>query len=323
MTDWRPASGPDAAARRAAILRRMRDYFRQSGALEVDTPALSPFTVSDTRIESFEISSSRASSLPLYLQTSPEYFMKRLLAAGYPDIYSICRVFRDGEVGRRHQPEFTMVEWYRLGMGLQEIIDDTVRVIAAALGERAPQAAPVCIDYRDAVAEACGIDIKAASNADLAAAAGADERLRAAVGDGRDDWLDLLLATSVVPAFSPHRLTVLRHYPASQAALARICPDDPEVADRFEVFLGEVELANGYVELTDAAEQAARMRRDNAQRDGRGLAARPADEFLLAALASGLPPCSGVAMGLERLHMIHDNTDDISDVLTFRFTGDA
>ena len=138
-----------------------------------------------------------------------------------------------------------------------------------------------------------------------------------------DDWLDLVLATRVTPQFAPEHLTVLRHFPASQAALARICPDDPGVADRFEVFLGEVELANGYVELTDAAEQAARIRRDNAQRDGRGLIARPADEFLLAALASGLPPCSGVAMGLERLHMIHDNTDDISEVLTFRFTGDA
>jgi lysyl-tRNA synthetase class 2 len=323
MTDWRPASGPNAAARRAAILHRVRDYFRQAGVLEVDTPALGPFTVSDIRIESFAINESRATSRPLYLQTSPEYFMKRLLAAGYPDIYSICRVFRDGEVGRRHQPEFTMVEWYRLGMGLEEIIDDTVRVIAAALGDRAPPAAPVCIDYRDALAEACGIDTEAASSADLAAAAGADERLRAAVGDARDDWLDLLLATIVVPAFARDRLTVLRHYPASQAALARICPNDPCVADRFEVFLGDVELANGYVELTDAEEQAARVRRDNAERTGRGQPARPADECLLAALDSGLPPCSGVAMGLERLHMIHDNTGDISDVLTFGFTGDA
>jgi lysyl-tRNA synthetase class 2 len=323
MTDWRPASGPDAAARRAAILHRVRDYFRQAGVLEVDTPALSPFTVSDPRIESFAITASRASPDPLYLQTSPEYFMKRLLAAGYPDIYSICRVFRDGEVGRRHQPEFTMVEWYRRGMGLQEIIDDTVRVIAAALDDRAPQAAPVCIDYRDAMTAACGIDIGAASSADLAAAAGADERLRAAVGDARDDWLDLLLAAVVVPAFARDRLTVLRHYPATQAALARICPDDPGVADRFEVFFGDVELANGYVELADAGEQGARMHRDNAEREARGLPARPADECLLAALAAGLPPCSGVAMGLERLHMIHDNTRDISEVLTFGFTGDA
>ncbi len=323
MTDWRPTAGPDVAARRASLVQRVRDYLRRSGALEVDTPALSPYAASDTRIESLGIASSSSSAQPLYLHTSPEFCMKRLLAAGYPDIYSICRVFRDGEIGRRHQPEFTLIEWYRLEAGLQEIIDDTVALIAAALGDRAPPTDPLLIDYREAVATACGIDTRAATVAELAAATGADARLRKAVGEDIDDWLDLLLASKVAPTFPAERLTVLKHYPASQAALARICPADPDVADRFEVFCGDLELANGYVELTDADEQAARIERDNAGRRRRGQPVRPADTTLVAALAAGLPPCAGVAMGLERLQMIHDNTRDISDVLTFGFPGDA
>ena len=245
--------------------------------------------------------------------------MKRLLAAGYPDIFSICRVFRDGEAGRKHQPEFTMIEWYRLGMGLTEIIGDTLRLICQALGDRAPAPAPVQMDYRDAILAATGLDIRSADIRQLADAACADDDLRAAIGEERDDWLDLLLATKVTPGFVPDRLTVLKHYPASQAALARLCPNDQRVADRFEVFLGPVELANGYVELTDATEQAARIATDNQQRARRGRPVRPIDEGLLAALESGLPECAGVAMGFERLQMIHDRTDDIRDVIAFAF----
>ena len=305
------------------MLQRIREYFRGQHVLEVDTPALSPFAVSDTHIESFEIGSCGVSPRPLYLQTSPEFHMKRLLAAGYPDIYSICRVFRDGEAGRRHQPEFTMIEWYRLGMRLEGIIDDTLRVIAAALGDTAPDQAPQMVDYRSAFASACGIDIDTVSAADLARAADADDELRQAVGGEKDDWLDLLLAVRVVAAFPRNRLTVLRHFPASQAALARLCPADATVADRFEVFLGPVELANGYVELTDADEQAARMAKDNEQRRARGRPVRPVDRLLLDALRSGLPPCAGVAMGLERLQMLHDSAEDMRDVVTFDFRGSA
>jgi lysyl-tRNA synthetase class 2 len=249
--------------------------------------------------------------------------MKRLLAAGYPDIYSICRVYRDGEAGRRHQPEFTMIEWYRLDMQLDGIIDDTLRVIAAALGNAAPRGAPQVVDYRGAFAAACNVDIDAVDIGGLADAAAADERLRRTIGGEKDDWLDLVLTTRVVPAFPRDRLTVLRHFPASQAALARLCPADSTVADRFEVFLGPVELANGYVELTDAEEQAARMARDNDQRRRRGRPVRPVDRLLLDALRSGLPQCAGVAMGLERLQMLHDNTEDMRDVVTFEFQGNA
>ena len=145
MTDWRPSSGVRAAESRAAILRRVRDYFADNGVLEVDTPVLSPYAVSDTQIESFAIPGSQVSRRPLFLHTSPEFCMKRLLADGYPDIVSICRVFRDGESGRGHQPEFTMIEWYRRDLDLPGIIDDTLALIVAALDERAPEAPPVSL----------------------------------------------------------------------------------------------------------------------------------------------------------------------------------
>jgi lysyl-tRNA synthetase class 2 len=322
VSNWRPASGPEAAASRAVLMRRVRACFEEAGVLEVDTPALSSAAVSDTQIESFEIADSAVSKLPLFLHTSPEFCMKRLLASGYPDIFSICRVFRDGETGRRHQPEFTMIEWYRLGMNLDAIIDDTLQVIQRALDDKAPVAKPVQLDYREAVLDATGLDPFTADAQSLASAVDADDRLRAAIGEEKDDWLDLLLATRVVPDFANDRLTVLKHYPASQAALARLCPADPHVADRFEVFLGPAELANGYVELADAAEQSARITADNAARARRGRPVRPVDSNLIAALESGLPECAGVAMGFERLQMIHDKTDDIRNVLTFTFEPD-
>ena len=317
MTEWRPCSGPEAAASRAALLQRIRTYFADRNVLEVDTPALSAAAVSDVQIESLEIVHSQVSGVPLYLHTSPEFPMKRLLAAGYPDIYAICRVFRDGEAGHRHQPEFTMVEWYRRGMELERIVEDTLGLIAASLAESAPSGAPVIAAYRDLFVDATGVDPLSADNGTLATLA--DDQLRDALGAERDDWLDWLFATKIVPSLPKDRLTVVQHYPASQAALARLCPDDARVADRFEVFLGEIELANGYVELTDVVEQRHRIEADNAARKRRGRAVRPIDEALLAALEAGLPRCAGVAMGLERLQMVLNNTDDIRDVITFAF----
>lgn len=319
MTGWRPASGPLAATSRAALMHRVREYFAAEDVLEVDTPALSPYAVSDIQIESLAVTDSVIGGQPLYLHTSPEFCMKRLLAAGYPDIFSICRVFRDGEAGQQHQPEFTMIEWYRLGMNLAAIIDDTLSLINKALDDRRPGRPPVVIDYLDAMREICGIDVRMADSVTLAAAAGADDDLRASLGDEVDDWLDLLLSTSVIPSFATDRLTVLRHYPSTQAALARLCPGDQAVADRFEVFLGPVELANGYVELVDSGELAARFTRDNEGRKQRGRPTRPVDACLLAALDAGLPECAGVAMGFERLQMLYDKTDDIQDVITFAF----
>jgi len=286
--------------------------------LEVDTPALSAAAVSDVNIESLGVSSTLTKE-SLYLHTSPEFCMKRLLASGYPDIYSICRVYRDGEVGRSHQPEFTMVEWYRLNFGLADIIADTLKAIAMALDDPDLANDFLVINYRNAFIDISNIDPQQASISDLANAADADDELRRALGDARDDWLDLILATKIAPTFAADKFTVLQHYPASQAALAQICPDDASVADRFEVFMGPVELANGYVELTDARIQAERIANDQAARESRGQVVRPQDQSLLAALESGLPACAGVAMGLDRLQMMHDKTDDIRNVISFPF----
>lgn len=319
MTRWQPAASVASAQSRASMLQRVRRYFEAAGVLEVDTPALSPYAASDTHIESFEIPQSLLSSRALYLHTSPEFCMKRLLAAGYPDIFSISRVFRDGESGTRHQPEFSLIEWYRLNAGLGEIISDATRLIHAALANGTAVLEPHCFDYVDCFRQTLDIDPLTVSIDGLANAADADSDLRRSIGENREDWLDLVLATRIAPTFAKDRLTVLRHYPASQAALARLCPSDPALADRFEIFMGDIELANGYVELTDAAEQLRRLRADDADRRRRGRRRRPHDAKLLAALQSGLPECAGVAVGFERLQMIYDNTDDIRDVISFSF----
>jgi len=316
MSRWRPTSGPETAKRRATILRRSRQYFDAQSVMEVDTPALSTAAVSDVQIESMSVSST-LSNAPLFLHTSPEFCMKRLLASGYPDIYSICRVFRDGEAGRLHQPEFTMIEWYRLGFQLDEVIADAIAAIAHAMGDQAQIEAFAVVQYQDIFLDVLGVDPMTATIDTLAKAADADADLQEALGSERDDWLDLLLATQIAPTFPPDKLTVVTHYPATQAALARLCSNNPQSADRFEVFMGSVELANGYVELTDVAVQTGRIAADQAQRKRQGLIERPHDESLIAALDSGLPSCAGVAVGLERLQMMHDKTDDIRDVIPF------
>ncbi len=310
MTDWRPTGDVGAARRRAALLARIREYFLCRDVLAVDTPALGATTVTDPNIESFAVGSAG------WLQTSPEYFMKRLLAAGYPDIYAIARVFREGEVGRRNLAEFTLVEWYRRDFGLDDIIHDTLDLAAHALAGKCTEPAEI-IDYAEALQRHAGVGAFDAPVAELARAAGADSRLLTALNEDRDAWLNLLMATVVTPRFPAGRLTVIRHYPASQAALARRCPSDPAVADRFELFAGELELANGYVELTDPAELAARMGAELAARRRRMQSAVPRDHRLLAAFAAGLPACAGVALGLERLQMLADGTDDIKNVVTF------
>jgi len=315
MTHWRPSSSQDVAERRTAMLDRARQYFSEQNMLAVDTPAVSRFAASDPNTESLAVRA--GSGKQYFLNTSPEFFMKRLLAAGYPDIYSICRVFRDGESGRRHLPEFTMIEWYRLGFGLNAIIDDTTQLIASCLGDPGLIHNVVFYEYADAFQEFVGIDVFQATVNELSRLCTDDQRLQTDIGEARNTWLDLLLSTVVAPQFSRDQLTVLRHYPATQASLARICPDDDRRADRFEIFFGSLEIANGYVELTDATEQQQRFDADLETRRHAGHVANPWDPTLLAALESGLPDCAGVAVGLERLQMILEKTDDIRDVVTF------
>lgn len=302
------------------MLDAARRFFAERGVLEVDTPLLSRTTVSDPHIESVTVNLSRR---PRYfLQTSPEFYMKRLLAAGYPDIYQVCKAFRDGESGRRHSPEFTLVEWYRLGYGLRQIMEETSAFIAALIDPRRVTRPPEFIEYHDAFRRYARVDPQRSPVASLAGAVDADGHLAASLGDDRDAWLDLLLTQRVIPRFAGGRLTVLYHYPANQAALARLCPGNAAVADRFEVFYADLELANGFVELADANEQAQRFERDRAVRRARGQPARPVDRRLIAALETGLPECAGVAVGFERLLMISEMRDDIREVQAFAFDED-
>ena len=301
------------------MLKRARDFFEQRKLLEVDTPILSRFAVSDAQIESIAAKLVLDAGASWYLQTSPEYCMKRLLSSGYPDIYQICKVFRDAESGRHHQPEFTMVEWYRLDFGLSDIMQETVDFITCVIDENHMTKPPVFYSYAEAFSDIAGIDWSVADAETLANLLDADDDLRVSIGDSRTEWLNLVLAEKVSPKFPSDQLTVLHHYPAGQAALARICPDDASVADRFEVFAGPLELANGYVELLDAKEQIDRFERDQESRQRAGRAQRPIDDLLVSALQSGLPACAGVAVGFDRLHMLNEEIDDIRRTLCFPF----
>ncbi|MGH8193628.1 MAG: EF-P lysine aminoacylase EpmA [Woeseiaceae bacterium] len=320
---WRPASQVETAKRRAYMLLQARDFFAARQVLEVDTPALSRTAASDPHIESLEVRLQLSRESPYYLQTSPEFCMKRLLCAGYPNIYQICKVFRDNEAGRRHQPEFTMVEWYRLDFGLREIMEDTIDFLSTLIEPRNLPRSPQFLEYRDAFLQFAGVDPLEAPVTRLAEACNADGELTALLGDRRDDWLDLILASRIAPQLPAGRLTVLCHYPAEQAALARLCPDNASVADRFEVFLGERELANGYVELRDATEQSRRFENDQAIRRTLERPVRSLDRRFIAALQAGLPACAGVAVGFDRLLMINETTDDIRQVQTFAFDESA
>lgn len=243
--------------------------------------------------------------------------MKRMLAAGFPDIGQICRVFRDGESGRRHQTEFTMIEWYRLGFGLDAIMQDAEQLIATLLDGSAAAGRSERMSYRQAFQQHAGLDPGTADSPALAELLDADGELRRSIGDDRDAWLDLAMATHVATQFDKSTLTTIYHYPKSQAALARLCPGDSTVADRFEVFWGDLELANGYVELTDAREQQKRFAAEQETRRRRGARIRPTDTNLIDSLSSGLPDCAGVAAGFDRLLMLKAGADDLREIQHF------
>ncbi len=310
---WQPNSGPGMARARAALLQRTRRYFEDRQVLEVTTPTLVSHAVTDPSIAALSVATDGGTAR---LHTSPEYCMKRLLAAGYPDIYQVCPVYRGGEQGRHHLAEFTMLEWYRRGFRLDAIIDDAVCLTGLLLEDRR-LAEPLIIDYVEAMEAALSLNALAASAATLADALGADDSLRQTVGDDRDAWLDLAMATRVAAGFADDRLTVIRHYPASQASLARLCPADPDVADRFEIYLGAIELANGFVELTDADEQLRRFEADRDKREADGKPDVAIDMALIDALRAGLPDCAGVALGLDRALMIAEGRDSVDEVTTF------
>lgn len=318
--DWQPAATPVVLHLRAALKARIRAYFDASGALEVDTPALSAAAPTDPHIAPLV---TRIASTPpvasYYLQSSPEFAMKRLLAAGVGDCWQLARVFRDGERGRLHNPEFDLLEWYRLDTDHHGLMDDVESLLAVVLGPEITVPAAVRFSYSEAFRAHAGVDPLTADTDELRRAA-LEVGLASVAGlepDDRDGWLDRLLTGVVAPAFAADRPTFVYDWPASQCALARLEPSDPRLARRFELYWGEIELANGFHELTDAAEQRARFEADQAHRAARGQPRMAIDEHLLAALEAGLPDCAGVALGFDRLVMVAGRLECIDQALGF------
>ena len=304
---------------RAHLNALIRAFFAERQVLEVETPILSAAGNTEPNIESFTTRFSGhvdAGARERWLRTSPEYPLKRLLAAGIGDCYELGRVFRNGEAGGRHNPEFSMLEWYRLGWDHRQLMQEAVEVVTAALAMVDRRAEVVIQSYRQWFLDGLGLD----------PLHDPIEKLQAPLAEfgidpsglRRDDWLDLLITHRLQPAFPRERITVIHDYPASQCALARIRPGEPPLAERFELYLGPYELANGYHELNEAGEQRTRFERDNAVRRERGLSQVVIDERLLAVL-DALPDCAGVALGVERLLMCLADSDAIADVLAFPF----
>ncbi|GGO78728.1 elongation factor P--(R)-beta-lysine ligase [Marinobacterium nitratireducens] len=314
---WRPSAPIDNLRRRAEILGRIRSFFAHRDVMEVDTQQLSHRAVSDPFIDSIEAQFRPTPESPaqsLYLQTSPEYAMKRLLAAGAGAIYQLGKVFRNGEVGGRHNPEFTMLEWYRPGLDDFALMDEVEALVAAVL----PGFAPERLSYRTLFERELGIDPHRASLTQLQAVC--RNHLDADFeDDSRDTWLNLLMSHVIEPRLEGG--VFVHDFPASQSALARVREDatGTRVAARFELFIDGMEIANGYHELTDSAEQARRLEADQRCRSELGLPQRPLETRLVASLEAGLPECAGVALGVDRLVMLALGTRSIRDVIAFPF----
>jgi elongation factor P--(R)-beta-lysine ligase len=309
-----PTAGWDALRARAAVLAQIRRFFAAREVLEVETPLLSGAGVPDLHLDGV---TARVLGRTAYLPTSPEYPMKRLLAAGSGPIYQIARAFRDGESGRLHNPEFTILEWYRPGFDHHALMDEMDDLLVAVLA--VPRA--VRRTYGELFAELAGVDPHRAQAGEVRQRArelGIDAR--GLDPDDRDEWLHLILSHVVEPGLGRGQPTFVYDYPASQAALARVRPgdgEDPPVAERFEVYVEGVELANGFHELTDAAEQRRRFEADLSRRREQGRETPPLDERFLAALEAGLPPCAGVALGVDRLVMLRVGAREIGEVVAF------
>jgi len=319
MKDWKPTAEIEALQLRANLYAHIRNFFAKRKVLEVETPVLSAAGNTDPNIESFQLQfqgPSAAGPGIRWLRTSPEYALKRLLASGVGDCYELGRVFRNGEAGKRHNPEFTMLEWYRCGFSLHQLMDECAELVKDALHLAGRPATIRDVSFRQLYQESFGFDPMTADEGELRAPLvvyGIDP-----AGLTRDDWLDLLMSHLIQPSIPGNRVLMVYDYPASQSALARIRPGDVPVAERFELFAGPLELANGFHELNDAGEQRERFGRDLGQRQRRASIQPPVDERLLAALPK-LPDCSGVALGIDRLLMAMSGSDKISDVVAFPF----
>jgi elongation factor P--(R)-beta-lysine ligase len=312
---WQPSCSLEMLAHRARILSEVRAFFAARDVLEVDTQILSRATVTDLALEGMALPYQGET---FYLQTSPEYAMKRLLAAGAPDIYQLGKVFRSDEAGRYHNPEFTMLEWYRHGFTLDNLMDEVDELLALILKSAKSQR----VTYQDLFIEHCQIDPHQASVEDLKQIAlkkgiHVSESLESA---DKDTWLQLLFSHVIEPQLGFDSPVFVYEYPASQAALAIThIKNGVAVAARVEVFVNGLELANGYHELLDPQEQEKRFIQDNVLRTKQGLPQKPVDPYLLAAINQGLPPCSGIALGFDRLMMLALSCARIEEVIPFGF----
>jgi lysyl-tRNA synthetase class 2 len=313
--DWRPGASVDALRARARLLDTLRAYFRERGVLEVETPILSRAAGTDPALSPL---TSSVSGRRHYLQTSPEFAMKRLLAAGSGDIFQIARVFRDDETGRYHNPEFTMLEWYRTGMDHHALMDEMAELLSKVLP---PARFPVPASrqsFRQVIEERVGLDVSALTAEGLCARlAAAEVPLPPGVETDVEALLDLLLGEVVGPTLGHEGPLMVYDYPASRAALARVRPGDPPLAERFEVYLAGIELANGFHELCDGREQRRRFEAEQAARVIAGMPEVPIDAALLAALDHGLPACAGVALGVDRLLMCVLGLERLSQAMAF------
>lgn len=315
---WQPSAPIMNLKQRAAILKTIRDFFDARGVMEVETPLLCHTSVTDPFIQSIPAlfqAHPNAEEQRYYLQTSPEYAMKRLLAAGSGPIYQLGKAFRQGEVGQIHNPEFTMLEWYRPGFDHHQLMDEMDELLQLILKTNKAER----ISYADLFKTYLNIDPHHTSVAELAACA-ASRQLDVAIDTADiDTWLLLLLTHCIEPHMGKTTPCFLYDFPQSQAALARVQMGNPPVASRFEVYFKGVELANGFHELQQVTEQRARFEKNVIERKAQQLTNMPIDEFFLAALAHGLPDCAGVALGIDRLIMLATQHDCIQDVISFDF----
>ncbi|MBD1387799.1 elongation factor P--(R)-beta-lysine ligase [Neiella sp. HB171785] len=314
--DWRPTASRDALVARAKMLASIRQFFAERDVLEVDTPAMSQASVTDIHLQPFVThlaAPGQPAQLPLFLSTSPEFHMKRLLCADVGAIYQLSKAFRNEELGRFHNSEFTMLEWYRPDFDHHQLMTEMSELMQLIL------ACEDCdrISYQQAFMDCLGIDPLVASVTQLQQVAPDSCRDLAVRETDKDTLLQLLFSMVIEPQIGQHRPVFVFGFPASQAALAQLNTADPRVADRFELYFKGIELANGFRELQDAAEQRRRFEQDCAWRAANGLPQAPIDERFLAALDHGLPECSGVALGVDRLLMLKIGAGDISQVVAF------
>ncbi|MBW7470598.1 EF-P lysine aminoacylase EpmA [Marinobacter sp. M216] len=313
---WQPSASQAVLKSRAQQLAFVRGFFAERRVLEVETPVLAQHGVTDVNLDGVFADVSAMGRRGGWLQTSPEYHMKRLLAAGSGSIYQISKVFRNGECGRRHNPEFSLLEWYRVGFDDNALMAEVSDLVCGWLGCPPPRLR----SYREAMKVWAQLDPFEITDRDLARRCEQWLAPGQIAGLGRDGCLDLVMSFAVEPHLGQDVPEFITGYPASQAALARVSEvDGHDMAHRFELYINGLELCNGYWELADAGEQRQRFEADNQLRRRAGKPEMPVDDAFLAAMAAGLPDCAGVALGLDRLLMLKVGTKDISDVLAFPF----